>query len=66
MGAAATRCGVPLGAALFNAGERDDGAGERERVRDDGLPSLGAILGSARWVPACSGEGEATNGRRRF
>ena len=48
MGAAATRCGVPLGAALFNAGERDDGAGERERVRDDGLPSSGAIFGSAR------------------
>ena len=36
---------MPLGAALFNAGERDDGAGERERVRDDGLPSSGAIFG---------------------
>ena len=43
---------MPLGAARFNAGERDDGAGERdvrddgagdrERVRDDGLPALGA------------------------
>ena len=52
MGAAATRCGVPLGAALFNAGERDDGAGERERVRDDGLPSLGAIVGERSLVPA--------------
>ena len=37
MGAAATRrCEL-----LLNAGERDDGAGEREeRVRDDGLPAL--------------------------
>ena len=57
MGAAATRCGVPLGAALFNAGERDDGAGERERVRDDGLPSLGAIVGSARWCLPAAGRG---------
>ena len=52
MGAADTRCGVPLGAARFSAGERDDGAGERERVRDDGLspsgPSSGAIALATR------------------
>ena len=41
MGAAATRrCELLLGAARLNAGERDDGAGEREeRVREDGLPA---------------------------
>ena len=53
MGAADTRCGVPLGAARFSAGERDDGAGERERVRDDGLspsgPSSGAIALATSW-----------------
>ena len=41
VGAAATRrCELLLGAARLNAGERDDGAGEREeRVREDGLPA---------------------------
>ena len=41
MGAAATRrCELLLGAARLNAGEREDGAGEREeRVREDGLPA---------------------------
>ena len=52
VGAAATRrCELLLGAARLNAGERDDGAGEREeRVREDGLPASApsAAIDSAR------------------
>ena len=65
MGAAATRrCELLLGAARLNAGEREEGAGEREeRVREDGLPAsaaiddsgAGAVLaGEARSGPRCA------------
>ena len=57
MGAAATRrCEL-----LLNAGERDDGAGEREeRVRDDGLPALApSATGMIRRRPV---HGEARSG----
>ena len=50
MGAAATRrCELLLGA---DAGERDDGAGEREeRVREDGLPAPSAAID---WRERCN------------
>ena len=49
VGAAATRRGeLPLGAARLDTGERDDGAGERERVRDERLPALPPSAAIAR------------------
>ena len=63
-GAAATRrCELLLGAARL-AGERDDGAGEREeRVREDGLPASAAIDGADSGAGAVLA-GEARSGPR--
>ena len=65
VGAAATRrCELLLGAARLNAGEREDGAGEREeRVREDGLPASAAIDGADSGAGAVLA-GEARSGPR--